>query len=123
MRVSILVDMNLSPEWIPLLRQAGWTAVHWSAVGDPRADDATIMAWALAHRHAIFTHDLDFGAALALTQARGPSIIQIRAQRVLPERVGATVLSALEQYEQELATGALIVIEPAKSRARILPLV
>lgn len=77
MSLRIVVDMNLSPEWAPLLEQAGWPAVHWSAVGDPRADDATIMAWALTHRHVVFTHDLDFGTALALTHAGGPSVIQI----------------------------------------------
>jgi predicted nuclease of predicted toxin-antitoxin system len=40
MSLRIVVDMNLSAEWIPLLEQAGWHTVHWSAVGDPRADDA-----------------------------------------------------------------------------------
>ena len=51
-------------------------------VGHPRANDATIMAWASAHGHVVFTHDLDFGTALALTHADGPSVIQVRTQRV-----------------------------------------
>jgi hypothetical protein len=63
--------MNLSVEWIPLLEQAGWSAVHWSAIGEPRAEDRTIMAWALTNGRAVFTHDLDFGTALALTHAGG----------------------------------------------------
>jgi predicted nuclease of predicted toxin-antitoxin system len=122
MSLQIVVDMNLSVEWIPLLEQAGWTAVHWSAVGDPRADDATIMAWASAHGHTVFTHDLDFGTALALTHAGKPSVIQVRAHRVLPEHIGPTVLAALKQYERELSVGALVVIELSKNRARVLPL-
>ena len=122
MSLRIVVDMNLSVEWIPLLEQAGWTAVHWSAIGDLRAEDVTIMAWASSHRHVVFTHDLDFGTALALTQAGEPSVIQVRAQRVLPEHIGPMVLAALKQYERELSTGALVVVEPAKSRVRILPL-
>ncbi len=122
MSLRILVDMNLSVEWIPLLEQAGWTAIHWSAVGDPRADDSTIMAWASAQKYAVFTHDLDFGTALALTHAGEPSVIQIRAQRVLPEHIGPVVLASLKQYERELSAGALVVVEPAKSRVRILPL-
>ena len=40
----LLVDMNLSTEWIPLLRAAGHEAVHWSEVGDPRAPDGDLMA-------------------------------------------------------------------------------
>lgn len=54
MSLRIVVDMNLSMEWIPVLEQAGCEAVHWSAVGDPRADDATIMAWASAQGHMVF---------------------------------------------------------------------
>jgi predicted nuclease of predicted toxin-antitoxin system len=122
MSLRIVVDMNLSVEWIPLLAQAGWSAVHWSAVGDPRADDATIMAWASANKHVVFTHDLDFGTALALTHAGQPSVIQVRAQQVLPEHLGPMVLSSLTQYEQDLAAGALVVVEPARSRVRVLPL-
>jgi predicted nuclease of predicted toxin-antitoxin system len=121
MSVPIVVDMNLSVEWIPLLQHSGWPAVHWSAIGDPRADDATIMAWALAHGYAVFTHDMDFGTMLALTHAQGPSVIQVRGQRVLPEQVGAVVLAALKQYEAEMSAGALVVIEEARSRVRVLP--
>ena len=122
MSVRVVVDMNLSVEWIPLLERAGWPAVHWSETGDPRADDATIMAWASAHQYAVFTHDLDFGTTLALTHAGGPSVIQVRAQRVLPEHMGPMVLAALKQYEAELSSGALVVVEPAKNRVRVLPL-
>ena len=122
MSLRIVLDMNLSVEWMPLLEQAGWTAVHWSMIGDPRADDATIMAWASAHKHVVFTHDLDFGTALALTHAGEPSVIQVRAQRVLPEHIGSVVLDALKQYELELSAGALVVLETSKSRVRVLPL-
>jgi predicted nuclease of predicted toxin-antitoxin system len=122
MSVRIVVDMNLSVEWIPLLTQAGWHAVHWSQVGDPRAEDATIMAWALAEGCLVFTHDLDFGTALAHAHAGGPSVLQIRAQRVLPEQMGPMVLAALKRYEADLSAGALVVVEETRSRVRILPL-
>jgi predicted nuclease of predicted toxin-antitoxin system len=122
MSLRILVDMNLSVEWIPLLEQAGWTAVHWSKVGDPRADDNTIMVWASANKHVVFTHDLDFGTMLALTHTGEPSVIQVRTQQVLPENIGPIVLSAIKQYEQELSAGALVVVEPEKSRVRVLPI-
>lgn len=74
MSLQFVVDMNLSPDWVALLSQHGYPAVHWSNVGSPRATDASIMAWALANHHVVFTHDLDFGTLLALTHARGPSV-------------------------------------------------
>lgn len=121
MSIRILIDMNLSPDWAPLLQQHGWSAVHWSTVGDPRAADREIMAWALANQHVVFTHDLDFGTALALSHAAGPSVLQIRGQDVLPDHMGFVVIAALRQHESDLAAGALIVIDAKRFRVRVLP--
>lgn len=120
--MKLLVDMNLSPEWAAVLTQAGWEAVHWSQVGNPRADDAEIMAWARQNSCVVFTHDLDFGSMLALTQADGPSVIQVRTQDVTPAATGKLVAAALRQFEQELEKGALIVLDESRARARVLPL-
>jgi predicted nuclease of predicted toxin-antitoxin system len=122
MSVRLVIDMNLSVEWVTELARHGWSALHWSTVGDPRADDAVIMTWALAHGHVVFTHDLDFGTMLALTHAAGPSVLQIRGQNVLPEDMGPMVIAALRQYDAVLAAGALVVVEVKKSRVRVLPL-
>ncbi|HEX3697972.1 MAG TPA: DUF5615 family PIN-like protein [Polyangia bacterium] len=44
--MKLLLDMNLPPRWVQFLATKGIEAVHWSAVGDARATDATIMRWA-----------------------------------------------------------------------------
>jgi len=95
MSVQLLINMNLSAEWTGELARHGWSAVHWSTVGDPRAEDSEIMAWALANGYVVFTHDLDFGTILALTRATGPSVLQVRGQNVLPEQMGPVVVAAL----------------------------
>jgi predicted nuclease of predicted toxin-antitoxin system len=46
MSVQILIDMNLSPDWVDELTKHGWVSVHWSMIGDPRAKDREIMDWA-----------------------------------------------------------------------------
>jgi predicted nuclease of predicted toxin-antitoxin system len=122
MSLKLLVDMNLTPEWAAVFKRQGWSAIHWSELGDPRATDRVIMDWALANQYVIFTHDLDFGAMLAITQAAGPSIIQVRAQDVLPEHLEGIVVPVLRQYEPQLEAGALIVVDENKARLRILPL-
>jgi len=103
----LLVDMNLSTEWIPLLRASGHWAVHWSEVGDPRAPDTALMQWAIANGCAIFTPDLDFGTMLALSGADGPSVLQVRCLNVLPGAIGPLVLSLLKAYGAEFKQGAL----------------
>lgn len=120
--MKLLVDMNLSPDWVAVLNQAGWETIHWSTIGNLRAADAEIMAWAKQNGQAVFTHDLDFGTLLALTQAEGPSVIQIRTQDVTPAAAGSMVINALRQFQSELEHGALIVLDAAQVRARILPL-
>lgn len=67
MRLKLLLDMNLSPRWVPVLQQHGWQAVHWASIGDSRATDREIMDWTAAHKFVVFTHDLGFGTMLALS--------------------------------------------------------
>jgi predicted nuclease of predicted toxin-antitoxin system len=122
MRVNVLIDMNLSPDWVPVLQCRSWPAVHWSTVGDPRATDRTIMDWAVANGYMVFTHDLDFGTMLALTHATGPSVLQVRAEDVLPDHLEGIVIGALKQHAAELASGALVVVDESRSRVRVLPI-
>jgi predicted nuclease of predicted toxin-antitoxin system len=70
----------------------------------------------------VFTHDLDFGALLAATQADGPSVIQVRAQDVMPAYIGEIVLRTLRQHEKEIESGVLISLDESSSRVRLLPL-
>lgn len=122
MRLKLLVDMNLSPEWVPALGSHGWLAVHWSTVGDPGASDMDIMDWAAAHQYVVFTHDLDFGTMLALSQEAGPSVLQIRTQDTLPDCLEGSVVAALSQHGADLSAGALVVVEESRSRVRVLPM-
>jgi len=120
--MKLLVDMNLSPRWVGLLTGAGVEAVHWSTVGAVNAPDAEIMAYALTNDFAVLTHDLDFSAILAATQGEKPSAVQLRADDVSPDVIGPQVLVALRQMEGELHEGALVTIDPNRTRLRVLPL-
>ncbi len=120
--MKIVVDMNLPPNWVEELRREGFEATHWSMVGDPRASDLEIMAWARIHDRIVLTHDLDFGALLATTHAGGPSVIQLRARDVLAPTLRAQAISALRRFACDLESGALIVVDVARSRVRLLPI-
>jgi len=80
------------------------------------------MPWAVDNGHVVLTHDLDFGAILAATKAEGPSVVQIRTQDVLPEAMESLLVQILQRHGEELEIGALVVLEEARSRVRILPL-
>jgi len=120
--MKLLVDMNLSPRWIALLREAGWEAVHWSSVGKAAARDTEIMAFAAEKDYVVLTHDMDFSAILAATHGEKPSVVQIRAENISPEMIGMQVVAALRHLERELKAGALVTVDPARTRVRLLPL-
>lgn len=121
--MKIVIDMNLSPDWVQLIETAGFESVHWSTVGDPRASDRTILEWALTNGYIVFTNDLDFSAILAATQAEAPSVIQIRGQDVLPASIGSLVIDVLQQFESVLEAGALVTIDQTRARVRVLPII
>ena len=120
--MKLLIDMNLSPRWVRLLREAGFDAEHWSAVGAADAADAEIMTFARAEGFVVLTHDLDFSAILAATRGDKPSVVQIRSDDISPEAMGGFVISALGRMSSQLAEGALLTIEPRRMRLRLLPL-
>lgn len=120
--MKLLIDMNLSPRWVALMVDAGVEAVHWSSIGAANAPDAEIAAFARANDYVVLTHDLDFGAILAATQGDRPSVVQIRSEDVSPDVIGKSVIAAVAQMQVELDAGALVTVDPARTRLRLLPL-
>jgi len=120
--MKLLVDMNLSPRWVKILADAGVKAAHWSTLGAINAPDSEIMAYAKDNDYVVLTHDLDFGAILAATHGEKPSVVQIRAEDVSPDVIGAQVVVALRQMASELEEGALLTVDPNRTRLRVLPL-
>lgn len=120
--MKLLVDMNLSPRWIGVLVDAGLEAVHWSTLGAKNAPDSEIMAFAAENGYVVLTHDLDFSAILAATHGEKPSVVQIRAENVSQDVIGDQVIAAIRQMESELEEGALLTVDPGRTRLRLLPL-
>lgn len=120
--MKVLIDMNLSPRWVALLAAAGIEGVHWSTVGMVNAPDREIMAFARITDDVVLTHDLDFSAILAATHGDKPSVVPLRADDVSPDVIGKLVIDALGQMADELDEGALLTIDPKRTRLRLLPL-
>ncbi|MFY8216609.1 MAG: DUF5615 family PIN-like protein, partial [Chthoniobacterales bacterium] len=72
--MKLLIDVSLSPTWAPFLNERRIVSTHWSTIGKVDAPDQEIFEYAIAHEFVIFTHDLDFGAILAHTKFKRPSV-------------------------------------------------
>jgi len=122
MTLRLLIDMNLSPSWVEVLREAGFEAEHWYLIGASNAPDGELFSWASKNGYIVFTHDLDFGALLAATHAVSPSVFQIRTDDVSPDALSPRAIDLLHRFAPQLTSGALVVVDEMRERVRILPL-
>jgi predicted nuclease of predicted toxin-antitoxin system len=120
--VRVLIDMNLSPRWVDDLKAAGIESQHWSATGRADATDPEILEYAARHGLILLTQDLDFSAILAATGARTPSVMQVRSENLDPRVIAPAVVRALKQLASDLAAGALVSVDPGRTRLTVLPL-
>ncbi|GHT16973.1 hypothetical protein FACS1894189_2020 [Planctomycetales bacterium] len=114
--------MNLSPQLVDSFRQYRLEAIHWSQIGDTRANDKEIVRWARDHGYTIITNDLDFGTILAAEGCSTPSVIQVRRLNLLPKTLFPILKQVLEKYEKELEIGIIVVVDERKMRGRLLPI-
>jgi len=120
--MKLLVDMNLSPEWLGILSQAGWEAIHWITAGPPKAEDAEVFRWARDREYVILTQDLDFGQLLYHTRQGGPSVVMLRIRNESDPAQRARVCEVIRFAQDALELGALVVIDERRARLRRLPI-
>jgi predicted nuclease of predicted toxin-antitoxin system len=121
--MRFLIDMNLTPRWVPCLNAQGWDAVHWSSVGQATAKDREICDYGRGLGFILLTNDLDFPQILAHTKEGGPSVVLLRGEPLTPEERGAALVQAIRSCSDDLIRGAILTLDwTDRPRARLLPL-
>ena len=120
--MKLLLDMNIPLRYASLLKEKGFEVLHWSNVGNPRALDNQIMAYAQEHDFIVVTYDLDFSAILAVTHDLKPSVVQVRAALPPATQIVDLITIAISQNRDSLQGGAILTIDVKKARVRLLPL-
>jgi len=121
--MKLLVDMNLSQDWVPLLASHGWEVRYWATVGPGGAPDTDLMNWAREHQYVIVTQDLDFSQILYVTREAGPSVVLLRMDNEFDTSARDHVCAAIALAEASLTAGALLTISGTRVRVRHLPMI
>ena len=121
--MRLLIDENLSFRIAQQLQDAGHDAVHVTAVGLDDTDDHVILAWAASERRVVVTADADFSEMVALAEAEGPSVMQLRsADHLVPAEQAVLIIAAIGEAEEDLEAGAVASVRPGQLRVRLLPI-
>jgi predicted nuclease of predicted toxin-antitoxin system len=121
--LKFLVDQCLSAELAEGLSAAGHDAVHVSAYKLSRADDTEILARAATEDRVLVSADTDFGGLLAARRVAVPSVILYRRRtRRRPHEQVLILLTNLPAVEEDLGSGAIVIIEDHGIRIRRLPI-
>ncbi len=119
--MKFLLNMNLPRELGQSLAAEGHVCRHAGDIGMARSSAADIIMEARGNRETILTHDLDYGHLLAFSGVQTPSVIILRLRNAHPRNLLRRIMSAWSEIEDAAQTGAIVVIEDAATRIRLLP--
>ena len=119
--VLLLLDQGLPFRAAGRLTELGIDALHVRQIGLAAAPDDEILDYARTHGRTCVTLDGDFHRILALSGARGPNVIRIRAEGLHYDEAWRLIASLIAQLGPRLATPVAVTATRASVRIRHLP--
>ncbi|MCU0426405.1 MAG: DUF5615 family PIN-like protein [Candidatus Kapabacteria bacterium] len=120
--MKFLLDVNVAPRLGDMLHKEGHSYRHIALIGLGDSTDTAILELARRNNEVVITHDLDFGALLAFSNASSPSVITLRLHQINTEAMFKILSVNWHNIEKPLIDGALVLIEQEHIRIRHLPI-
>ena len=120
--MRFLADMGVSLSAMRQLREMGHDVTHLEELGLRTLADMAIFQQARIENRIVLTFDLDFASIVATTGSNLPSVIIFRLQRGRAQRVLSRLAAVLASASDALEKGALVIVDDARIRIRMLPL-
>lgn len=119
--MKVIADINVSPNVVAGLRSLGHDVQRVDAFLPATAADVEVAEVAARLGGAVLTRDLDFSAILAMSQAKAPSLINLRTSRTDAPSTVALVHLILSRHADDLAQGCIITADDGVIRVHRLP--
>ncbi len=120
--MRFLADMGISQVVVTWLRAQGHDATHLRDEGLHKLENGEIFTKAFRESRIILTWDLDFTEILALSGRNKISAVIFRLVNTRSAHVIERLARVLQESAQDLEDGAIISVEEARHRVRLLPL-
>jgi predicted nuclease of predicted toxin-antitoxin system len=116
--VKLLLDENLAPSHVRLLRAAGHDAVSVVEIGLAGAEDLQVQAAAMLENRILVTLDADFANVLRFPPSATPGVIRLRLHPPTETAIAALLQWAIPRLEQVALAGRLAVVAGSRIRIR-----
>ncbi len=120
--MRFLADMGISQVVVAWLQAQGHEPTHLRDEGLHRLENGEIVTKAFREPRVILTWDLDFTEILALSGRHQVSAVIFRLVNTRSAHVIERFARVLQESAQDLEDGAIISVEEARHRVRLLPL-
>ena len=120
--MNFLLNENIPPSLVGLLRDIGWYAKHSWLLGLEGKPDHFVVEFAIENKFVIVTHDLDYGRIVSLSGKKYPSVITFRLEKISANILFNLIRDHRIQLEHYLQLGALLTVDLDKIRFRLLPI-
>lgn len=117
-----LADMNLSPQTVRILADAGYDIIRVSDVMPVSARDKEILEYARQREMVVVSQDLDFSALVAVSGATEPSLVNVRMSTGDPVHIGRRLRDVLPRLRDAIEKGACVTVDDSAARVRDLPI-
>ena len=114
--------MGVSVEVVRWLRSEGHDAIHLREESLERLVDPPVFAKSIEENRVLLTFDLDFGEIAALSKGMPGKVIVFRLRNTRATNVIARLSSVISTCRAELDSGAVVSVEDASHRVRLLPI-
>lgn len=121
--MKFLLDQGLPRSTAEHLQKMGIEAEHVGCLGLALASDETILCEGRDREAIVVTHDSDFHALLALSNASSPSVIRIRIQGLKGVGVARVIQQVVQATKSDLQAGAAVTVSERRLALRRLPLI
>jgi predicted nuclease of predicted toxin-antitoxin system len=120
--MKLLLDLGVAPRTADYLNGLGHDGVHLRSRGLARLSDPDVVRLAATEGRIVVTFDLDYARIIALQRLSRPSVVLFRLDRFVTDDVNRLLAGLLQQHESELLAGAILVVDPGRTRLRMLPI-
>jgi predicted nuclease of predicted toxin-antitoxin system len=119
--MNFLLNENIPPRLIGLLKEVGWNCTHINDVALNGRPDFEIVEFATRNNLTIITHDLDYGRIVSLSGKSTPSVVTFRLEKISADSLYKLIKTHRQQLEKYVQRGALLTVDERKIRYRLLP--